>query len=106
MPAPPLDGIWATAPYLHNGSVPTLWHLLHPGERPRVWRRSEDGYDRERVGLEVQTFERGPTEATTNHQRRQYFDTTRFGKSAAGHLFVDELDEGEKQAVLEYFKTL
>ncbi len=104
--APPLDGIWATAPYLHNGSVPTLWHLLHPTERPRVWRRTEDGYDRERVGLEVQTFDRRPAEATTNHQRRQYFDTTRFGKSAAGHLFVDELDEDEKQAVLEYLKTL
>ena len=33
--APPLDGIWASAPYFHNGSVPTLWHVLHPGERPR-----------------------------------------------------------------------
>lgn len=32
--APPLDGIWASAPYLHNGSVPTLWHLMHPDHRP------------------------------------------------------------------------
>ena len=28
--APDLSGVWATAPYLHNGSVPTLWHMLHP----------------------------------------------------------------------------
>ena len=42
---PPLDGIWASAPYFHNGSVPTLWHLLHPDERPKVWLRSEDVYD-------------------------------------------------------------
>lgn len=104
--APPLDGVWATAPYFHNGSVPTLWHVLHPGERPRVWRRSEDGYDQQRVGLEVQTFDRRPPEASTNHERRQYFDTSRFGKSAGGHLFVDELDEAEKPAVLEYLKTL
>ena len=32
--APPLDGIWASAPYFHNGSVPTLWHVLHPETRP------------------------------------------------------------------------
>ena len=51
--APPLDGIWASAPYFHNGSVPTLWHVLHPDERPAVWLRSEDGYDQQRVGLEV-----------------------------------------------------
>ena len=35
--APPLDGVWASAPYLHNGSVPTLWHLFHADQRPKVW---------------------------------------------------------------------
>jgi mono/diheme cytochrome c family protein len=104
--APPLDGIWATAPYFHNGSVPTLWHVLHPSERPSVWRRSEQGYDQQHVGLEVRTFDTLPAEVKTNHERRQYFDTSQFGKSAAGHLFVDDLDEPEKQAVLEYLKTL
>ena len=49
--APPLDGIWASAPYFHNGSVPTLWHVLHPEDRPAVWRRVGGGYDAERVGL-------------------------------------------------------
>jgi mono/diheme cytochrome c family protein len=48
--APPLDGVWATAPYFHNGSVPTLWHVLHPAERPTVWRRTPTGYDDTRVG--------------------------------------------------------
>jgi acyl carrier protein len=55
--APPLDGIWATAPYLLNGSVPTLWHLFHPDERPVVWKRTEDGYDREKIGLEITPFD-------------------------------------------------
>jgi formylglycine-generating enzyme required for sulfatase activity len=38
--APPLYGVWATAPYLHNGSVPNLWELLKPSERKRIWRRA------------------------------------------------------------------
>jgi formylglycine-generating enzyme required for sulfatase activity len=37
--APPLYGIWATAPYLHNGSVPNLWELLKPSDRKRIWKR-------------------------------------------------------------------
>ncbi len=104
--APPLDGIWASAPYFHNGSVPTLWHVLHPVQRPRVWKRTEDGYDRKRVGLEVSTFESLPAEAKTARQRRRLFDTTLRGKSAAGHDFPDKLTEDEKRAVLEYLKTL
>jgi len=104
--APPLDGIWASAPYLHNGSVPTLWHLLHPAERPKVWKRTEDGYDQTRVGLEAEAFPAGPSDKVEGWQRRQYFDTTTFGKSASGHTYPDMLSEPEKQAVLEYLKTL
>ncbi len=104
--AQPLDGIWATAPYFHNGSVPTLWHVLHPDERPAVWRRSEDGYDRQRVGLEVTTYDRMPESARLPAQRRQFFSTADFGKSAAGHRFPDALSEDERRAVLEYLKTL
>ena len=55
--APPLDGIWASAPYLHNGSVPTLWHLLHADERPVIWKRTPTGYDQQRLGLEISTPE-------------------------------------------------
>jgi mono/diheme cytochrome c family protein len=103
--APPLDGVWASAPYLHNGSVPTLWGLLNPSERPVVWRRTPEGYNQEEVGLEVTTYKAVDRNATTA-ERRTYFDTTAFGKSAAGHTFPDVLSREEKWAVLEYLKTL
>jgi mono/diheme cytochrome c family protein len=104
--APPLDGIWASAPYFHNGSAPTLWHVLHPDERPIVWQRTEDGYDQKRVGLEVMTYDRLPDSAHLPAERRQYFNTREFGKSAAGHRFPDALGEDERWAVLEYLKML
>lgn len=104
--APPLDGIWASGPYFHNGSVPTLWHLMHPEERPKVWKRTEDGYDTNRVGLEIRELEDIPRTAKTPADRRRYFDTRIPGKSAAGHRFPELLTEPEKEAVLEYLKTL
>lgn len=66
--APPLHGIWATAPYLHNASVPDVWSLLKPDERPAMWRRqlttgagTEHGfdtsmaaYDQQRLGWKYQ----------------------------------------------------
>ncbi len=104
--APPLHGIWASAPYFHNGSVPTLWHVLRPTERPQIWKRTEDGYDQPRVGLEVQTFDNVPEDARTPWQKRGYFDTTRPAKSNTGHRFPEKLTEQQKTAVLEYLKTL
>lgn len=104
--APPLDGLWATAPYLHNGSVPTLWHLLHPEERPAAWRRSAaPAYDPELVGLLVETAERAPRRADAA-ERRRWFDTSRPGMSADGHDFPARLGEGERRALLEYLKGL
>ena len=104
--APPLDGIWASAPYFHNGSVPTLWHVVHPQERPVVWKRTESGYDPLQVGLEVESLVQLPADATAGWQRREYFDTRGFGKSAKGHEFPNELSADEKRAVLEYLKSL
>jgi len=104
--APPLNGVWASAPYLHNGSVPTLWHLLHPDRRPAVWRRTEDGYDRRRVGLETAEFDQVPESAASPAERREYFDSRLPGKSARGHNFPDELTEPEKRGVLEYLKSI
>ena len=104
--APPLDGIWASAPYFHNGSVPTLWHVLHPDSRPAVWKRTEDGYDREKVGLDVETFEKVPASVNVPAHRRRYFDTKLPGKSATGHTFPNVLDEDQKRVLLEYLKTL
>jgi len=104
--APPLDGIWASAPYLHNGSVPTLWHLLHPSERPKVWRRTPEGYDEERVGLEVEELDAVPEGVDDPHERRSYFDTSRYSKSAAGHDYPARLTEEQRRALLEFLKTL
>lgn len=105
--APPLNGIWASAPYFHNGSVPTLWHLLHPDKRPVVWaRQSGVSYDQQRVGLLIDAWQEVPAEVTTASARRQHFDTRKFGKSAAGHDFPAVLSEPQREDVLEYLKTL
>ena len=105
--APPLHGIWATAPYFHNGSAPTLWHVLHPQQRPVVWLHTDsEGYDRDRVGLVVKELKRMPEDVPHPTQRRRYFDTRAFGKSASGHTFPGELTEVERHTVMEYLKTL
>ena len=105
--APPLDGVWASAPYFHNGSVPTLWHVLHPAERPIIWTRtSPDEYDQQRVGLAIREFAEMLETNLATARQRQYFDTRKFGKSSAGHEFPNELDESQRKAVLEYLKTL
>ena len=104
--APPLDGVWASAPYFHNGSVPTLWHVLHPKERPAIWLRNGEAMDESKVGLTIQTVNRVPLEHPDVAVRRSHFDTRRFGKSAAGHEYPDVLSEDEKSAVLEYLKSL
>lgn len=104
--AQPLDGIWASAPYLHNGSVPTLYHLFNVDERPAVWKRDDFGYDTERVGLLIEEFEAVP-EGLSTRERRMHYDTSVVGSSAAGHPFPDEeLTKEEKIAVIEYLKTL
>ncbi|HMO15139.1 MAG TPA: c-type cytochrome [Pirellulaceae bacterium] len=104
--APPLDGIWASAPYFHNGSVPTLRQVILPPTRPTVWKRSEDGYDQESIGLQIEVFDAIPSTATRPDETREYFDTRRLGKSAAGHDFGAHLGEEEVEALLEYLKTL
>jgi len=104
--APPLDGVWASPPYFHNGSVPTLWHVLHPHERPTVWRRASEAIDNQRVGFQIDIVEKVPLAEPDVAIRRSYFDTRRFGKSNAGHDYPEQLSETEKQAVLEYLKRL
>ena len=97
--AQPLDGIWATAPYLHNGSIPTLYHLLKSDARPEFWRRTKDSpYDEEKVGWEF-------TEETDKTDRYTY-DTNIPGYLNIGHTFGDGLSEEDRMAVIEYLKTL
>jgi mono/diheme cytochrome c family protein len=108
--APPLDGIWATAPYLHNGSVPTVYHMLNSKTRPRVFTRSyrtdRDAYDAEKLGWKVQVLEGPPDPGLPAYERRKVYDTTQPGRGNGGHTFGDALTEDERWAVIEYLKTL
>jgi mono/diheme cytochrome c family protein len=107
--APPLDGVWATAPYLHNGSVPTLHDLLKSDGRPKVFTRSYgtalEDYDVENVGWKVRALKE-PPRAASPREARQVYDTTQPGRSNAGHTFGDALTDDERRAVIEYLKTL
>jgi mono/diheme cytochrome c family protein len=98
--APPLNGIWVTAPYLHNGSVPTLEALLNSYLRPKYWTRDFDNpeYDYEKVGWKY-TPEQKPGDKFT-------YNTDLPGYGNYGHLFGDKLKEKERKAVIEYLKTL
>lgn len=104
--APPLDGIWASAPYMHNGSIPTLYHVLNSDDRPDIWTRSETGYDSEHVGLKIQEYDAVP-DGLPAPERRTFFNTANPGAGNQGHYFPDdELTDEEKVQVLEYLKTL
>lgn len=106
--APPLRGVWATAPYLHNGSVPTLHHLLKSSERPARFLRpvSTDlaNYDREHVGWTFQAVDSAA--GLSADEKRAFFDSSRFGLGNGGHLFGDKLTADERRDVIEYLKTL
>jgi mono/diheme cytochrome c family protein len=107
--APPLNGVWATAPYLHNGSVPTLYHLLKSDERPTVFTRSfktgQADYNAERVGWKTTEVRAGVPEPEKQKPRHLY-DTSAPGRSNQGHTFGDALSDGERRSVIEYLKTL
>ncbi|MBS0362019.1 MAG: hypothetical protein JSR98_11605 [Proteobacteria bacterium] len=93
--ARPLNGIWATAPYLHNGSVPTLAALLNPAKRPPVFWISGREYDPKDVGF-VSTPNVG-----------WKFDTSLPGNSNAGHDYgTSKLSDADRAALVEYLKTL
>lgn len=92
----PLRGLWATAPFLHNGSVPTLWHLLQPADqRPKKFAVGHREFDPVRVGY-VET----PAKVIWE------FDTAVSGNRNTGHEFGTRLTEAEKWDLLEYLKTL
>ena len=95
----PLDGIWARAPYLHNGSVPTLRDLLEPPERrPRTFYRGYDVFDQQHVGFVSDV----PSEDGRQFTR---YDTETAGNGNAGHEYGTMLTEAEKAAIVEYMKT-
>lgn len=103
--ARPLNGVWATAPFLHNGSVPTLYDMLSPiSERPKVFYLGSKIFDPQKVGFETGEFRGG-----------YKFDTSITGNSNKGHEFnfgprgngnIDRyLEPSERYALIEYLKT-
>ena len=95
----PLDGIWLRAPYLHNGSVPTLRDLLEPPERrPKVFYRGYDVFDQKNVGF-VSNVPEG--------DGRMFFayDTSVPGNGNGGHLYGTTLPDTDKSAIVEYLKS-
>ncbi len=160
--APTLHGVWASAPYFHNGSVPTLEAVLSPDLRPRLWRRPDhsepkvdgilgfehrlaQGYDFDALGWkydEIHCDEAGgvpylqcdngsslptvlelikdtltgnliwwthqfplPTTDRIIEQRKTY-NSNIYSKKSVGHEFTAILSQQERNAVLEYLKTL
>jgi len=93
--AEPLAGIWATPPYLHNGSVPNLYELLLPPEqRSKTFHVGSRDYDPKRMGYvseeSLDSFE---------------LDTSIPGNSNSGHTYGTTITEKERRALLEYLKT-
>ena len=105
--ARPLNGIWAVAPYLHNGSVPTLDALLSPDDaaRPSTFWVGSKQFDPVKVGYDGAAID-GAT----------LFDTSRPGNSNAGHRFKDgprgngvigpALSADERAQLIEYLKSI
>lgn len=94
--ARPLDGIWATAPYLHNGSVPSLYELLQPpAKRSQVFYVGNRELDPDKVGIK------------SGHSKNGFrFDTRLPGNRNTGHPYGTDLNEDDSLDLLEFLKTL
>lgn len=114
--APPLDGIWATAPYLHNGSVPNIQMLLNSGQRPTLWHHistdanDPDSYDSVNLGWKHEAIAAESVAGSIAKSDRvndiRIYDTRRDGYGMTGHAFGDTLKDTDRSAVIEYLKTL
>jgi hypothetical protein len=93
----PLHGIWAGAPYLHNGSVPTLYDLLSPpAQRPKSFALGSREYDPVKVGILV---------GTPCSMVDCVVDSAHPGDGNGGHLHGTDLSDADRMALLEYLKT-
>ena len=110
----PLIGVWARAPYFHNGSVPTLYHLLVPSERPDVFIKSRLDYDTELLGF---SWDPDKPPSSTRHKGYMFDTKTSVGISNKGHdtdivngdsvyKLNWEDDKPGAMAIIEYLKTL
>jgi len=95
-----LDGVWLRGPYLHNGSVPSLRDLLNPPElRTKSFYRGYDVLDGQNVGFVSNVAEIGG-------QKFFFYDTSLPGNGNMGHTYGTTLSPQEKEALLEYLKSL
>lgn len=94
--ARPLNGIWATAPFLHNGSVPNLYELLLPPiKRSNVFYLGDHTFDAKKVGY-----------ISTPCDNCFRFDTRQSGNRNSGHRYGIKLSEQERLDLVEFLKTL
>jgi mono/diheme cytochrome c family protein len=104
--ARPLAGIWATAPFLHNGSVPSIYQLLSPqDERATSFYKGTFEYDPRHLGYRTEAFTNGfkfDTRITGNHNSGHEFRPGKRGSGVIGRLLQPE----ERWALLEYLKVL
>ncbi|CAN7635290.1 cytochrome c [Pseudomonas sp. LjRoot277] len=104
--ARPLAGVWATAPFLHNGSVPNIYQLLSPqDERATTFYKGTFEYDPRHLGYRTEAFTNGfmfDTRITGNHNSGHEFRAGKRGNGVIGRLLQPE----ERWALLEYLKVL
>jgi hypothetical protein len=97
----PLDALWLRAPYLHNGSVPTLADLLlPPEERPKTFLRGLDLVDQEKGG-----FQAPPCDPAQARDSGFCFDTSQRGNGNGGHVYGTDLPPDQRAALLAYLLT-
>jgi mono/diheme cytochrome c family protein len=109
--APPLTGLWATAPYLHNGSVPTVMDLLTaPEKRPARYYRHPttelSAYDPDRLGWKIVDCASAPCVESALPYPRMVFDTARRGLGNGGHTWGVDLTPQQKKDLIEFLKTI
>lgn len=94
----PLNGIWATAPFLHNGSVPNLWELLKPDSlRVKTFYVGSREYDPVDIGYVTTVPDAGVATMV---------DTSLKGSSNSGHNYGTDLSDEDKRKLIEYIKSL
>jgi mono/diheme cytochrome c family protein len=119
--APPLVGVWATAPYFHNGSVPTIELVLDSSRRPAIWEREHRdmfAYNMQEVGMKYRVLSQdeylagAPPDDSSRTINESVIDhsavyrTTQFGHGNGGHTFGDHLSTDERRAIIEFLKSL
>jgi len=107
---PPLTGVWATAPYLHNGSVPTVWHLMFPESRPARFLTGGHALDFSRLGIAGELDDEGTYRYPAGYRpwsTPSLYDTALPGQNNRGHEApFRTLGDSEKRALIEYLKLL